>query len=407
MKDIEYIIEYENEHTRLDFKRDQYTKQKHDEFLKDVIAMANAIGEGEKLIIIGVKHSPNGEREIHPIQDSEFVDDATYQQIVRENIEPDLHISYKPFRHKDQLLGIFHLTNCNNPPYLLKKDYGKLKKGDCFIRKGSHKTPISRSDLDKIYEIKNKNSKFVGVIDIGFSETHFSQEITISTVNRDDLPSEKAAEKIRQILTVKKQEQEQRLREKKELESKQRIAYPNIDISNLVQIHSPFGNIPYEERSILTLEKNLKEVKETYQKDDIYEIFEVRSFRLNFEIFNNSDEYLQDASVRIEIPKKEDYIIAKEIMRKSEHNPLEIQMPIVNTPFGRCYPKVEFLEDKILIQENIGDIKHQMTTEAFDYGVRLVVIEIPENGIIPIDFKLFGKNLPQPIHKKLTIHVAT
>jgi hypothetical protein len=162
------------------------------------------------------------------------------------------------------LLGIFDITNSNNPPYFLKKDFGqRLKKGDSFIRKGSHKTRISRSDLDTIYEMKNKRSNFNGVIDIGFSGTNFSQEIIISPVNRDNLPSEKTSEKIRQILATKQQEQEQRLRERKELESKQRTAYRttdflSIDLSTLEQIYSPFRNIPYEKRSISELEKNLK-----------------------------------------------------------------------------------------------------------------------------------------------------
>jgi hypothetical protein len=91
-------------------------------------------------------------------------------------------------------------------------------------------------------------------------------------------------------------------------------------------------------------------------------------------------------------------------MENPERNPLNFRIPIKYLPIS--YPKVEFFEDKILIQENIGDIKHQMRIDVFDCGIRLAVMEIPENGVIPIDFKLFGKNLPQPIHKKFTIHVT-
>ena len=166
----------------------------------------------------------------------------------------------------------------------------------------------------------------------------------------------------------------------------------------------PVENIPYEKRSTETLEKNLVSVKEDYGKDDQYEVMEVRAFRLNFEIFNNGDEYLQDASIRIEIPQNNSYIIAEDIMEEPNDNSF-IKIHAIKTPYGSHYPNVEYNENKILVHENIGNIKHQMITKVFDCDIRLAVIEIPEDGVIPIDFKLFGKNLPNPIHKKLTIKV--
>ena len=196
IKNIEHIIESENENICLDFKKIQYIKEKYGDFLKDVIAMANVIAEGDKLIVIGVKHFTDGRREIHPIKNSDFVDSATYQQLIRENIEPDLHIEYDAYPYKEGLIGVFHLPDCNNPPYLLKKDFRTLKQGDCFIRKGSHQPRVNRGDLDKIY----KRSKFLGIIDIGFANTNYAQEIELSIVSLDDLPSQKAADKLREIL---------------------------------------------------------------------------------------------------------------------------------------------------------------------------------------------------------------
>ncbi|MEQ1486801.1 ATP-binding protein, partial [Methyloglobulus sp.] len=200
-KNIDDIIEYENEHSCLDFKRSQYLKPQYGELLKDIIAMANVISEEVKLIVIGIKHLPNGVREFHSIIDKDFIDAATYQQLIRENIEPDLQVNYESYRYKDNLFGIFHLLDCSNPPYLLKKDFGdKLKKGDCFIRKGSHQTRINRSDLDKFYESKNKKPNFSEVIEIGFLNTSCFKEITIQTTNLNDLPSEVEARKIRHAL---------------------------------------------------------------------------------------------------------------------------------------------------------------------------------------------------------------
>src|SRR5699024_11984128 len=53
---IEYRIENEDESVTLDFKREIYTKEKNQEFLKDVVAFANALSNDPyRYIVIGVK----------------------------------------------------------------------------------------------------------------------------------------------------------------------------------------------------------------------------------------------------------------------------------------------------------------------------------------------------------------
>ena len=70
--DYENIIKYENEHSGLDFKSVQYDKKTHAPFLKDIIALANAEVEGDRIIIIGIKHKPNGSHEVVPISKDDF-----------------------------------------------------------------------------------------------------------------------------------------------------------------------------------------------------------------------------------------------------------------------------------------------------------------------------------------------
>ena len=36
------MIEYENENTNLDFKREEYAKEKYNDLIKDVMSMANS-----------------------------------------------------------------------------------------------------------------------------------------------------------------------------------------------------------------------------------------------------------------------------------------------------------------------------------------------------------------------------
>lgn len=153
--DIESIIKFENENTYVDFKKTQY--KNNDDFLKDIMSMANAnIENNKRYIICGVKHLPDGNREYHSIPESEFKDDSIYQGLVREYIEPEIQFQYYPYYIEGVLLGIFEITGCNNRPYVLKKQSKilKMEQGACFIRRGSQIGRAIREDFEAIYEVK-------------------------------------------------------------------------------------------------------------------------------------------------------------------------------------------------------------------------------------------------------------
>ena len=67
----------------------------------------------------------------------EQVDAATYQELIYENIEPQLtcHLNY--LTYKNRLSAVLEIVEPKAQPYLLKKKYGNLHKGLCYIRRGS------------------------------------------------------------------------------------------------------------------------------------------------------------------------------------------------------------------------------------------------------------------------------
>ncbi len=174
---IDYINnEFENEF--LDFKLNIYdwsiTKCKED-FLIDVISLANSTSKGEKYIITGAKVKPDGERIIQGIEIAKVKDSAIYQELVTENIEPSISIEFKILDYNNYKFGIFKIFNCDDKPYLLKKKYGDLENGFIKVRKGSRNTNISRYLLDSIYKLKIperiSNFKISGIVDTKISDT--------------------------------------------------------------------------------------------------------------------------------------------------------------------------------------------------------------------------------------------
>jgi len=115
------LIKCENENTSLDFKGIQYEKKQHENLIRDIMSMANADVGNDRHIIIGVNHKASGDREILNIKRRDFIDSAIYQQIIRENIEPEIKLDYLPYEYEGKLLGILKISNCFDQPYMMKK----------------------------------------------------------------------------------------------------------------------------------------------------------------------------------------------------------------------------------------------------------------------------------------------
>jgi hypothetical protein len=68
------------------------------------------------------------------------------------------------------------------------------------------------------------------------------------------------------------------------------------------------------------LEKDLRNVKEKYRDDDLYEFYELRSHKLNITIRNEGKEYIEDASLQVDIDKTDGLFILDEIYPKPDHS---------------------------------------------------------------------------------------
>jgi len=406
MADLEELIKYDNENTGLDFKTVQYKKENHEELLRDIIAMGNADIEMDRHIIIGVKHKPCGGKEIFPITKEEFIDSATYQQIVTENIEPDMEIAYSPFEYEGALLGIIRITNCQDKPYMMKKDFGKLVKGDSFIRKGTHRMKMIRKDFDKIYENKKKRAMFEGKVLLGFSEPEFAKEIGLMSAGNYELPSGREKKMIMAAIEERKILEQKRLEEEKKKNgtSADRIfGMSMLELAHMQTQMNPFGFVPYEQRSVEELERTLEKVDKRYIEDDYYMVFEEISHKINLRILNESQEYIEDASIKIEFGIKTGLMIAPEVYLK----PTNGMVPNIKgfSYAEKNYPTVDYEDQIIKVYQEIGNIKHLIPMDAFRVPIRLVLQNNLVGEIIEVGCEIYGRNLTEPFKEVLKIKV--
>jgi len=123
MVNFDDLIKYENENTSLDFKETQYKKEQHEAIIKDLMSKAKDDVENDRYIIIGVNDKSPGDREIVHIEKGDFINSAIYQQIIRENIEPDIELDYFSCEYEGKLLGILKIFSCFDQPYVMKLDF--------------------------------------------------------------------------------------------------------------------------------------------------------------------------------------------------------------------------------------------------------------------------------------------
>lgn len=179
----------------------------------------------------------NGNRDILGVTE-DFIDEATYQQLIHNNIEPALNFSYFSYQFQNKTLGVFKIFDSIDRPYMMKKDYGKLRIGESFIRKGSHQTRLTRKDFDFYTEKKISEKRFKGKI-LTYFEKINQKSIALNILSNGDYPSDKASEEIKKIL----------LEKKRKLENTKGMFVPIFD-----QDIPMLGGTPYENRSIKTLE---------------------------------------------------------------------------------------------------------------------------------------------------------
>jgi len=150
-KTLEQLL-YEEEGTMLDFKRDQYpfskvSDEEKSELLKDILGFANAWRRTEAYILIGIQEVQGGKSIVYGISD--HLADHALQQFVNNLTNRPLQFGYEAFEYEGKQIGVIRI-DIQKRPIFLKKDYGKLRKGQVYVRRGSSTDPSKPADPDEI-----------------------------------------------------------------------------------------------------------------------------------------------------------------------------------------------------------------------------------------------------------------
>lgn len=392
--DLDDLIEYESENTCLDFKAEEYGCDKIS-LIKDIMSMANANSMNKKYIIIGVKDIPGSDRQIIGL--NTISDQANLENVIQENIEPNINFKYYSYFYKEKRLGIIEIDGNTNPPYMMKKDHGALKKGDIWIRKGSRQSRVVREDIDRMFLLRN-NTLDSQKIQLGFGGSLDSEKVvTIPVIDRDKVPS-----------NIQKQILQSKLDRLKKYESGEVVeennlytVYPEYHQNKKeIKIGTNYLGMPvyYDEK---TLKRKIKDVTENFEKEDYYFFFEENSIKLNFSILNNTNAFLEDVKIQFKFDKRA-FTVAKSLPKKPRYEAPLLRAPSP-TDLLDGYPYVEEENNHYLIIEEFENIRHKELITIFTEEIRCILkSDYPERQT-KIEYVLSSKNLPDPIKGKLTL----
>ena len=370
MTTLEELIRSGKPATPLQFRTQAYGLEGEREFLRDLLAIANAGVSGPRLIIVGVDAGASGKARLKGVPASEFQRQPSYVELARQHIEPPVPVKYHAVSIDDVVVGIVQIGACQDRPYMMRTDHSAtLRRGDAWIRVNDEVFRLGRDQLQSMFHENFKDAIGSERIEVGFAGEMLLQHLALGVCDVNGLPSAVAADKVRQLLEVK---------------NKSMGSGNTTMMARLTHARVYGAANPYEDQSAETLNAELSDITTRHRLDDQRFLFEDNGADLQIRVFNQSESAIEEASFRLVLPNLE-------------------QLYVANKPGDERYPTVDTKEDAILITDHIGEIPAGAPCSVFKTAVRLCAGRALQDQRITVGYTLFGRNLRSPVSGQLTI----
>ncbi len=401
---LDDIIEYDEESTNLDFKKEEYHKNDYASLIKDISSMANAVNNEIKRIVIGVKHSPGEDKEFIGVEN--LTDQATLENVIQENIEPNINFKYYPYKFKNITLGIIEIYDNFDKPYMMRKDYSTLKKGDMWIRKGSRQSRVTREDLDKMFDFRKKVA-FDNKVTIGFGK-ELKKEIYISKsdISRETFPSEVRKKELEDL--IKKLDERYSINSEKkgsEPSSLAKFVLAGTDLFGEFRDSDKSIRVGYDSLTNFPVYQNKEEILNTiknigniYYDNDCYYLYEENSTKFNCQIYNDGTEFLEDVKIELFFDSAI-FDISEEIYEK----PRTSLLLYTDTKVDYNYPMVYTYDNYIIAEYYHDQIRHKTLSDVFDEDLRILIKSNVDAKETEVKYKIGAKNLANHIEGSIKI----
>ena len=371
--------------TAVQFRKQAYGKKGVHDFLRDVLAIANASIEGNRYIITGIEFDQKGRKRIAAVDKNDFSGKPAYEALANEHIEPPIRIRYKPVTVDGERVGVFEIGDCQDRPYMMRVDHSELlRRGDAYMRVNDGAVKMGRRQLQTLFEKQFRDSISATSIEIGFPGDIVHKDLRVRTRNLAKLPSAVASAKLSQLL---------------EARSPEHGATTNSMLARLTHARLFGSDEPYENKSADEIVAEMRQIKDRYYDQDNHYLFEKNREDLQLVIVNHGDEVLRRASLTLVMPNHDAFNIAAELPLQPQAGGFAERSRAEQSN----YPMVNVRSEAVHVAVELGDIEPEQPGNIFASPLRVCVGDDLKGRRVGIQYTLTAHNLRAPAKGKLRL----
>jgi hypothetical protein len=385
MKRLGKIVRSATPSTGIQFRPSEYGSAGARDFLRDIIALANAPVEGQRYILVGAEIDAKGRKLLREVDREDFTGNPSYQALANEFIEPPVRIKYQPVVVDGKRIGVYEIGDCQDRPYMMCVDHSEtLRRGDAYTRANDRAVKMGRRQLQSLFEQKFRESVSDASIEFGFPGEIIHKDRKIAVCDLAQLPSAVATAKLKQLIDIK---------------SGMKSSGSTTMVARLTHARLFGTDSPYEDRSPDELAAEMRQIRQRYRSQDEHYLFEQHSQELQFVIFNQGDEIIRDASLSLVMPNHSAFYVASQLPRI-----LQDDRFVDRTPAEQAdYPSVALSDDNVQVSSKVGDIASGELIEIFTAPLRVCAGADLSGRRFGVQYSLFAKNLRVPARGKLRL----
>ncbi len=385
MNRLARIVQSSTPSTSVQFRKKAYGRSGVQEFLRDVLAMANAAVDGSRYIITGAEVDHKGRKRVFSVDSDDFSGKPAYQSLANDHIEPPLRIRYQPVVVDGERMGVYEISDCQDRPYMMRVDFSEtLRRGDAYARVNNSSVKLGRRQLLALFEKKFRDSLSAVNIEVGFPGSIIHKDHRIKTCNLAKLPSAIASAKLQELI-----------------ESKNRVhvSVANTAVARLTHARLFGTDSPYEDRSTDEIIEEMRQMERQYLHQDNHFLFTEKKTDLQLVVFNQGDEPVHDASLTLLMPNHDAFHVATQLPRVPKDRGY-----IERTPAEQAdYPAVILKDDSIQISMKLDSIPPGEPINIFTLPLRICAGDELQGRRLGIQYMLYAQNLREPATGKLRL----
>jgi hypothetical protein len=338
------------------------------------------------LLVIGVRDVPGGKRAFPGLTpDAINGMRRLLPAVLARSVEPSLRGELRALKLPGADVAVLSFTDCDDAPYLLRKSAAGLPAGVGWLRRGTTRSRLTRSDLERLFARRLTTAPAAATADvrIAFAGDPPRDGIELPVLDLAELPSAIAAKRLRQMLEAQEH-------------AKDLLGKTETRMSRLLHAQIFGVERPYERHSDASLRLKIDAADDEHAMADRHYELAVRAHKLELVASNRGNTPLDDVVLRVKLPRLPGLGVADKLYSATGRD--------VGAAGG--YPRVTAGQRHIGIEASIGSLAPGTSVAAFREPPRLWVREPMAGKSIALDYSVHARGLREPIRDSLIVRIA-